>query len=98
MADSTVILSQGDDDRAAKLGAYFRKYLSSWLSQLIPGLLSGFSDKVVRELVLAFLEHAAVVLISCSDSARDEADEDTAERSKRAAREVYAVLEREVLS
>lgn len=98
MGKKQVMVSVGDDDRARKLGSYFRDYLSNWLCELIPGLLSGYSEKVSRELVMALLEHAAAVLISCSDAAKHEPDEDTAERSKRAAAEVFAVLQREVLS
>lgn len=92
------ILSRGDTDRAAKLGKYFRDYLSNWLASLMVGMLSGYSENVMRELVMALLEHAAAVLISCSDAAKDEPDEDTAERAKRAAGEVFAILQREVLS
>jgi hypothetical protein len=98
MSDVKVIASLGDDDRAAKLGSYFRDFLGDWVAKCIVGMLSGYSDKVARELVMALLEYAAAVLISCSDAAKDEPDEDTAERSKRAAREVYEVLQREVLS
>lgn len=101
MADPKVkaILSRGDEDRAAKLGAYFRDFLSGWLQQIILGTaLSGYSERVKNELVMALLEHAAVALIAASDSAKDEPDEDTAERAKRAAREVFAVLQREILS
>lgn len=89
----------GDAERAAKLGAYFRDYLSDWMCKVLMGLsLSGYSERVKNELVMAFLEHAAAALIAASDSAKDEPDEDTAERAKRAAAEVFAVLQREVLS
>ncbi len=93
MADVQVVLSKGDEDRAKKLGQYFRDYLSDWLGKTLIGMsISGYSERVKDELVLALLEHAAVALIASSDAAKDEPDENTADRSKRAAREVYAVL------
>lgn len=97
--EAKVIISKGDDERARKLGAYFRDYLSDWLAKTLIGMsMSGYSERVKDELVMAFLEHAAAALIASSDAAKDEPDEETAERAKRAAREVYAVLQREVLS
>lgn len=98
MSNVKAILSQGDEDRAAKLGAYFRDFLSGWVAQLMVGMLSGYSEKVMHELVLALLEHAAAVRLSCSDAAKDEPDEATVERAKRAAREALVILEREVFS
>lgn len=98
MSKHEVIVGRGDEQRAAKLGAYFRDYLSTWVGQLMVGMVSGYSERVMRELVMALLEHAAAVLISCSDAAKDEPDEDTAERAKKAASEVFELLQREVLS
>lgn len=97
MSQKEVIASIGDADRAAKLGRYFREYLSGWTAELILGF-DNYSDAVMHELVMALLEHAAAIRISCSDAAKDEPDEETAERAKRAARESLAILEREVLS
>lgn len=99
MGHQRIIASIGDRERAENLGQYFRDYLSAWLAELIPGMsISGYSEAVMRQLVMALLEHAAAVLISASDAAKDEPDEDTAERAKRAAAEVFAILQREVLS
>ena len=99
MADHKLILSRGDEDRARRLGAYFREFLSDWLAKTLIGMsISGYSERVKDELVMALLEHAAAALIAASDAAKDEPDDETAERAKRAAREVYAVLQREVLS
>lgn len=94
-----VILSNGDDDRAAKLGKYFRDYLSNWMGQTIVGMsLSGFSEKVARELALSFLEHGCAAWIASSDAAQHEDDDATAERCKRVALELFDILQREVLS
>lgn len=90
------IISRSEEERIQKLGAAFRETLSSYFTAIVLGVR--YSPGVMRELTMALLEHAAAALIASSDAAQSEADEDTAERCKRAAREALQVLEREVLS
>lgn len=91
-----VILSRNEEDRVAQLGAAFRKFLGNWFQMVVLGVR--FSPGVSRELAMAFLEMAAAALIAPSDAAEKEPDEQTSDRCLRAAREAFAVLEREVVS
>lgn len=90
------IVSGSEEERIKKLGEYFRSYLFGWFKGIVVGVR--YTPGVMRELSLALLEHAAAALIASSDPAIGEKDEDTAERCKRAAREAFEVLQREVLS
>ncbi len=91
-----VILSRSEEERVAKLGAAFRKFLGDWFGMLVRGVR--FSPGVQRELAMALLEMAGAALISPSDAAEKEPDEQTAERILKAARAAFEVLEREVVS
>ena len=96
MTELKLITSTNEAERVAKLGVYFRVFLSGWVEQLAHGV--SYSPEVIRELAHAFIEQAAMALIATSDSADKEADDETAERCKRAALAAFAVIEKEVLS
>lgn len=91
-----VLITTSEEERIAKLGVAFRKFLQDWFVMVVRGVR--FSPGVSRELALALLEHAAMALIATSDAAEREPDAETANRCVAAAKAAFDVMSREVLS
>lgn len=56
------VVSRNEEERCAKLGAYYRQFLGSWMEQVVSGVR--YSPGANREMMSALLEMAAAAALS----------------------------------
>jgi hypothetical protein len=84
------------EERVAKLRAYFHDFIGGWLGKLVEGVR--FTPGISHALAEVLLMHAAAAMLAPTPEGDKENDADTAKRCLAAVAEMMDVLERQVAS